>query len=302
MTAVDTRPAPAPGTPEWVRLMSASKVPVALGLSPWQSPFSLWHDMTGRTVRDVEQTPAMARGHFLEAGVLAWWQAQHPEVRTSDAQVAVWLDDWGIATLDTLAILDDGSTVICEAKTSSSWDEWGTPGTDEVPVHYLAQVLWQLALTPQAVRAYIAVLGPFLDFREYVIERADYAEDIDATVRAARAFYDSLAGDTPPEPSAPWPPTIATLRALHPDIERGRTVVVPDEVAAEYVAADIAAKDAATRKEAAQAAVLAAAGRSQYVETAAGLRVARRQPGARGAVTLRRTTHTIPNRGDHSHD
>lgn len=302
MTAVDTRPAPAPGTPEWCLVMSASKVPVALGLSPWQSPFSLWHDMTGRTVRDVEQTPAMARGHFLESGVLAWWQAQHPEVRTSDAQVAVWLDDWGIATLDTLAILEDGSTVICEAKTSSSWDEWGTPGTDEVPVHYLAQVLWQLALTPQSVRAYIAVLGPFLDFREYVIERADYAEDIPATVRAARAFYDSLAGDTPPEPSAPWPPTIATLRALHPDIERGQEAVISDALAAEYVAADIAAKDAATRKEAAQAAVLAAAGRAQYVETAAGLRVARRQPAARGAITLRRTTHTIPTRGDHSHD
>ena len=302
MTETIKRTAPVPGSPEWCLVMSASKVPVALGLSPWQSPFALWHEMTGRTVRDTEQTPAMARGHFLESGVLAWWLAQHPDVVMWDAQATVWLEDWGLATLDALATLDDGTTVICEVKTSSSWDEWGEPGTDQVPVAYLAQVLWQLALTPDAARAYIAVLGPFLDFREYVIERMDYEHDIAATVHAAQAFYDSLSGDVPPEPSAPWPPTITTLRALHPDIERGEEAVISDELAAEYVAADLAAKDAATRKEAAQAAVLAAAGRAQYVTTAAGVRVARRQPAARGAITLRRTTHTIPTRGDHSHD
>ena len=37
--------APAPGSPEWQRLMTASKVAAVLGLSPWQSPRNLTEGM-----------------------------------------------------------------------------------------------------------------------------------------------------------------------------------------------------------------------------------------------------------------
>jgi putative phage-type endonuclease len=282
---------PQPGSPEWVRLVSSSKVPAILGLSPWQSQFALWHEMKGTAPRDDRDTPAMRRGNYLEAGVIAWWRDQHPEVTEHHPQHVARLEDWGIATLDAIAVTTDGD-VDLEVKTTSSWDEWGEPGTDQIPVHYLAQVLWQIALTNVA-RAHVAVLGPFLDFREYVIERDDYAEDIDATVKAARRFYDSLDADEPP-PLDNHVATIATLRRLHPDIDRGQVAVIDDDLAAEYVAADLAAKDAEARKRAAQALVLNAAGDAQFIEAASGLRIARRQPGKYG-VNLIRTAKTIPN-------
>lgn len=47
---------PRPGTPEWRRIVSASKVPAILGLSRWQSPLSMWLKMRG----DIEPTPPAA--------------------------------------------------------------------------------------------------------------------------------------------------------------------------------------------------------------------------------------------------
>jgi len=36
-----------PGSAGWYQFMTASKVAAAMGLSPYESPFSLWHRMAG---------------------------------------------------------------------------------------------------------------------------------------------------------------------------------------------------------------------------------------------------------------
>ena len=271
---------PAPGTDAWQKLVSASKVAAILGISPWESPYSLWMTMTGRVPREEKDTPAIRRGNYLERGVIEWWVDQHPEIHDWGAQVPARLDDWAIATLDILATLDEAEDrfLICEVKTTSSWDEWGEPGTDAIPAHYYAQVLWQLACEPKAERGYVAVLGPFLDFREYVIER-DQAV-IDDLIRRCRAFYDSLSQDEPPDLDD-HPATVATLRREHPDIAKGEQATVSRADAYAWLTAkhDLDAAQAAER--AARARILNAARDAQYV-TADGTRIARRQPSRYG--------------------
>lgn len=272
--------APAPGSPEWTRLVSASKVAAILGISPWESPYSLWMTMAGRVPHEEKDTPAIRRGNYLEHGVVQWWLDQHPEYTWHETQWSVRLGDWGIATLDILAREDIGaeSPVACEVKTTSSWDEWGEPGTDAIPAHYYAQVLWQLACEPKAERGYVAVLGPFLDFREYVIERDQTV--IDDLIRRCRAFYDSLSQDEPPALDD-HPATVATLRREHPDIAKGEQAAVSRADAYAWLTAkhDLDAAQAAER--AARARILNAARDAQYV-TADGIRIARRQPSRYG--------------------
>src|SRR3954453_14820737 len=60
-----------PGSPEWLRELTASKVAAVLGLSPWQSRFSLWYRMSGG-LPEEPQTPAQSTGDHREAGVAAW--------------------------------------------------------------------------------------------------------------------------------------------------------------------------------------------------------------------------------------
>ena len=263
-----------PGSPEWLRLITASKVTAILGLSPWESPRSLWHRMHGDLPPET-QNAAMSRGHYLEPAILAWWRDQHgvPAVnnRMWQEQPSYTLGDWAAATPDAVAWLDpldDDSAVLVEAKSSAQ--EW-----DELPAYYLTQVIWQMHLSG-VHRCYVPVIGPRLTFTEYVVDYDDHAEDAAAIERIAREFYDSLAADEPP----PLDDTVATydaVRKVHPEIERGESVELDPEVAESLVVNQADYKALEPKVRLAKSTVLDLMGRAQYA-TCNGVRIARRQP------------------------
>lgn len=280
---------PEPGTPEWATIVTASKVSAILGVSPWESPRSLWHTMRGDIPWDASGNDTTRRGHYLEGGVLAWWRDQHPEW-TGRVESQPWCSTvpWGGATPDQRCTGQDERVVLVEAKTAANDDEWGQPGTDEIPTHYLAQVYWQMAMDPAAERVYVPVLTSYLRLVEYVIERDD--EVIADLLARCAAFHASLTADTPP-PLDDHTATIAVLKALNPDIDRGVTVTIDTTAAAEWVRSGADLKAAEDRERAARVAVLDAMGRAQYAADPSGLRVARRQNSAHG-VSLVRTAKT----------
>lgn len=177
--------------------MTASKAASVLGLNPWHSGWDLWHEMAGRG-EPQPTNDAMRRGHYLEPAILAWWRDQHPAPEYDEhvyrEQVWVALDDWAGCTVDALTEWE-GKQVIVEAKSTASSKGWGKPGTDEIPGYYMAQVLFQLALTG-ADRCYVAVIGPYLRFAEYVIPADPPMQQ--RVLDACRRFYDSLGDPEPP--------------------------------------------------------------------------------------------------------
>ncbi|MBK5250489.1 MAG: YqaJ viral recombinase family protein [Actinomycetales bacterium] len=279
--------APAPGSAEWSKLVTASKVAAIIGVSPWDSPRSMWAKMRGEVPSDDgTNAQAKSRGQYLEAGILAWWHDQHPEFTDHDAQRYVTRPDlpWAAATLDDFAwrydpadddapIASPVERVIVEAKSSSEVDEWGQSGTDEIPTHVLTQVYWQLAMTPEAARCYVALLGPFLRFEEYVVER-DEAIQADLIARCHR-FYLSLSADVPP-PLDDHVATFEVLRVQRGDIAKGVAADVDPDFAAEWWTARVAEDAAVDAARLADSRLMEAVGNAQYV-TAGGVRVARQQ-------------------------
>lgn len=260
-----------PGSDEWNRRITASKVAAILGVSPWESPRSVWHQMRGDTPRP-ETNAAMSRGTYLEPGILAWWRDQHPDYVRWDEQHAFTLGEWAAATPDENGELD-GEPVLVEAKTAAYDDDWGDPGTDVIPAYYLVQVYWQMHLSG-VHRCYVPVLTSRLRLAEYVV---DYTPEIGADLEIRmRAFYDSLSADTPP----PLDDTVATfesMKRLHPEIDRGETVHLDRADALELAEAAAAVKAAEARDRLARSTVLEQMGRAQYA-ACEGVRVARRQP------------------------
>jgi hypothetical protein len=191
----------APGSDEWLRLITASKVSAILGVSPYESPRSLWHKMRGDIPPDP-QTREQARGHFLEAAILDWYFADHPELTRAGGELTVLRDDlpWAAATPDDLATTEDGrETFPVDAKTvgREDYDEaaWGEPGTDQVPLHLITQAMWVMHLGGWR-RFVFTRLGPFLDRDDYeVAYDPELAADIEAR---CYAFVQSLGDDTPP--------------------------------------------------------------------------------------------------------
>jgi phage gp46-like protein len=276
----------APGSPEWCRLVTASKVAGILGISPWESPRIVWHKMRGDLPWD-EETRAMRRGNMLENAILDWWLADNPEWEDAGRQPNYNIDDWCAATPDMLVRhKDTGELMLVDAKAPKDDDHWA----DEPPAYYIASSLWQLAMAPQVERVCLAALfGRPCDLRSFYVTRDD--DLIEGMVDSCRAFYESLSQDVPP-PLSDSPAEYDAIRTVHPEIDREAEVVLPDDLADRYLL-DLAH---AARADATKARLLDVMGTARIARRSDGLIVARRQP-SRGAVTLARVA-ALPDLGE----
>lgn len=271
-----------PGSDEWLKLVSASKVAGILGHSPWTSPLASWFEMKGLVPReevDLGENSPLTRGQYLEPAILQWWRDRH-ELLEYEEQVTARLGDWAICTYDAKALTASFEHIAIEAKSTSKWEGWGPKGTDQIPKYYMSQVWWQFLLDPKIERIYVPVIGPGLEFREYVVERPSSA-DLNGMMEKVYAFYASLSHDTPP-PLDGHVATLKTLSRLHLGIADGEIATVSDTIAGEYIEAELALKSAEERSRAAKSAIVAEVGRAHYIESESGIRVARRQAGRNG--------------------
>lgn len=227
-----------PGSPEWLRTISASKVPAILRISPWQSRYTLWHQMAGN-IPTSAGSKATERGTFLETAVLAWFKAQHKgelDVDRGRSYANIDHPDWSAAPDGIAADMaaDEPSwNMGIEVKTSQYADGWGVEGTAEVPPYYLAQVAWQMIVTGFR-RVYVPVLfGSPFEFREYVVDWADVEADVPAIIAEVIAFQVSLADGKEPALDGDNS-TYETIRQLHPEID-GTEIALPDDLAHAYL-------------------------------------------------------------------
>lgn len=262
--------------------ITASEIAVVMGLSPWDSPYALFHRKLG-ILPGITDNAAMERGRVLEPYIAEKFAERHPELMMTGTGRELFRHDgrpWQMATPDRLLCDDmrldfEGDTVIeefepaavLECKTASDMSEWGEPGTDEIPVHYRAQVLWQMDVMGVAT-AYVTVLDiPRWRVLEYVVSHAEgcgpgrnmlaypslacpACDDIAMMRDAGREFLGRVQRQDAPD--VDWRPATAyALKQLHPSLE-ARNVVVPASLAKKYRAACKAVKAAEKRKSLAE--------------------------------------------------
>lgn len=277
-----------PAHPEWFEArrtgITASEIAAVLGISPWESPFSLWHRKAG-TVGEQAGNDEMRWGLRLEAAIADEFAHQHPEFAVRPAGLyASTARPWQIVSPDrllfdveTYGVVERGGVFYVEPyaplelKNSASWDEWGDEGTDTIPVYYRAQVLWQLDVLEAEV-AYVAAGIGGRPPRTFIVRRDD--DDLALMRDAAEEFRASIREDRPPaidEHTA----TLTALKQLHPDLD-DTEATVPGGLADDYRAACAAVKDATDRKKVAENKLRDAMGRSRRALDPAGSKVATR--------------------------
>ena len=284
---------PAPGTPEWSRLITASKIPAILGLSTWDSPYSLWCKATGR-IPQQDAGPDAARGTALESALLTWLGSilEDSRVRPGRTYASNTHPAWQ-ATPDGLVFEGRRRTpyALVECKTAARADEWGKTTlenpTAEIPPAYLAQVAWQMYVTG-ADLVFVPALV-VMDLRLYVVRRADVEDALPGIIDAARRFEDLVTTDTAPD----WDghdQTYQAVRAEHPDIDPDLVATIPTPDAVELHAATAAFKAAEARMNQARSVVLHGAGIAKTIHDEDGQKVATRsaKSGGRPYLTLTR--------------
>lgn len=253
-----------PGSPEWAQQRASrvggSEIAAILGLSPWESHFSLWHRKQG-LVGPVEDSAEMEWGRRLEGVVASKFFEAHPELERLGGTTVTREDKpFMIASPDDRARnRDTGETEVVEIKTALYDTGWGQPGTDQIPVYYLCQVRWYLACLGLR-RAHVAVLIGGSDYREYVVERD--LDDEQILISAGAAFIDSITAGVRPDIDA-HSETYQVVRELHPEID-GTDTDLPPEVADEYLTAEAAARSADANLTRMKAVVLDRMGSAKY--------------------------------------
>lgn len=276
-----------PGTSSWRGTISSSKIPTILHLSPWTSPYALWHEMHG-DLEPAGMDEGRARiGHYAELMLVPYWLDENAGwvcERTGERSYEqTFTQDYGypaVATVDAVAVGPDGGQCIIECKTTNDMSHWGEPGDpDAVPAHYYAQVMWQMGVSG-IHRAQVIVEA----YHEAEIHTVEWDEDVFAgLVDAGADWWASLESGTPPDLDESVA-TYETVRGLHPDIDKGTEVEVDRETALDLLDADTAHKDAETALRAVKARLLDLMGNAHHL-TCEGQKIASRRP-TRGKPAL----------------
>lgn len=280
-------------SPEWhaarAQGIGGSEIAAVLGLSRWESRFSLWHRKAG-TVPPQEENAEMEAGKRLEPVILQKFLDDHPEYAAMVGGTYCHPDrPWQIANPDLLLTTPCGCDLICEcghepaaealleAKFALYDDDWGEPGSDEIPPYYLAQTRWYLDVFGLDVCYVEVFVGSCAEFRTYVV-RADEADQ--SFLRAAAAdFLDSLPGgpaECQPDIDA-HSATYQAVRVLHPDIEPV-DVELDVEAAMEFCLSREALAAAEARAQQAKSRVAAALGngrRARFLDSTIATRQAK---------------------------
>jgi len=180
--------------------IGGSDIAAILGISPWATPLDVYRNKLG--LDETEQTASMRRGIRLEPYILDAFEEEigttvfrdHPMARHQDHH-------WMLGHIDGW-FETDGDPQGVEAKSVGAWahrDEWGEPGTDEIPQHYLTQCHWYLTVTGWKRWHLTAWFGTD-EVRNYVIDRD---EDLSQGLIEAgdRFWFDHVLAQVPPDPA-----------------------------------------------------------------------------------------------------
>jgi putative phage-type endonuclease len=240
--------------------LGSSEISAVIGVSPHQTAFDLYCLKTG-LVAPKPATLAQEIGHALEDPIAQLYLRRMRAaaiVRPREVITGLVADDttahpehpWALATPDRFAVYGtfaEGHLV--EIKNVGGWmtREWGEDGTDDVPLHYLAQCTWQMGVTGVHRCDLVALLGGS-DLRVYPLAfdaelfarllaagrrfwfdhvRARVAPPIDGSDSARRyldARYPRAADARSPAPplAEVWAAQLIAARAAQADAERER--------------------------------------------------------------------------------
>lgn len=218
-------------TPEQIEArrtgLGGSDAAAVLGLSKFRTPLSVYLEKVDPAALPVQKSPEWLHWRWLmEPAIRAEWALRtgltvdvHPITLRSEQY------PWMVANVDGLVGREAGVEVKTVA--FSAVDNWGEPGTDEIPQEYLIQVIHYMVVTGRA-RWYVPALFNGAELRTYVVERpADTI--IDVLIARERAFWiDNVEARIPP-------PIVSTedARALWPK-DKGGTIHATEEIEARW--------------------------------------------------------------------
>ena len=209
------------------KFIGGSDIAKILGIDPWRTATDLWLDKITPPVEEDERTIArqLTRGKRLEPYVIAMAQEEFGIKITATNQRYIDPEiPFFACEIDAECGGDapEVGTINVEIKTVHPFKakEWGELESDQLPLHYLAQVQWGMGVTGREFCNVFALIGD--DLRRYIVPRDD--STIEAMRRRAEHFWQTfvIPKVAPPLDYAD-PRGLETLKRMYPGTD-GTTI------------------------------------------------------------------------------
>lgn len=204
------------------KFIGGSDIAAILGVSPYKTATDLWLDKIKPAVEDGRNAAAKRRGSRLEPYILDMIREEHglqivaQNVRYIDGDVPFFAAEIDAQTADENI----------EIKTVHPFKakEWGDLETDNLPLHYVAQVQWGLGITGRHLCHVFALIGD--DLRPYVVERDDELIGV-MRQRAVDFWKQFVIPQAQPPLDFADRKTLDTLRKLYPGTDGSTLEATP---------------------------------------------------------------------------
>ena len=187
------------------KYIGGSDIGAILGLSRFRTPLEVWMEKTGKESKKCDSLP-LRFGSFAESFVASEYSTATGFELLIDESIYIHPQHAYMSAHIDRFILGDGDALppnrILECKTANPFSsgEWGEVGSDQVPMSYLCQCIWYMAITA-IDRCDLAVLFGNSDFRIYEIARDPELEEL-VIARATTFWHDYVLKDIPPPVSS----------------------------------------------------------------------------------------------------
>jgi len=173
--------------------IGGSDIPAILGISRWKTQLQLWAEKTGEIeVEDISHIEAVEMGIELEDFVAKKFERKTGmKVRRAPKNYTHKILHYAGCQVDRLI---EGTDELLECKTCSAWKAKEWEG-EEIPLEYIAQVMWQLGITGRKV-GHIAVLigGQSFKYKKIIFD-SEMFEDM---LTKAQHFMEMVIEKTAP--------------------------------------------------------------------------------------------------------
>lgn len=181
--------------------IGGSDIGAILGLSAFRTPLEVWMEKTGKAEPKPDSLP-LRFGSFAESFVASEYarttgfelmQDESTHIHPGHSFMSAHIDRFVLSDKD-----NPLPTRILECKTANPFarGQWGDVGTDQVPMSYLCQCIWYLAIT-DIDKADLAVLFGNSDFRIYEITKDKELEKL-VLEKAEHFWHEHVVKDIPP--------------------------------------------------------------------------------------------------------
>jgi putative phage-type endonuclease len=238
---------------ERIKGIGSSDAAAVLGVSPFSTPYEIWMEKTGRS-KGFEGNQATRRGDYLEPVIrqMVSDEIGRPVLEPTQTFVRGILR----ANLDGMVDQCRAGSVVVECKSSVFGSGWGTPGTDDIPIHVMIQVQHQM-LCAESDDCIVARLGPSMWPDIYPVRfDADLANLIETA--SIEFWHNHVLADVAPEITQTSDELISAMGRVRRT--KGGTVRVNPDLCRQYVEASEEVKAAEAKKQLARAKIMAEIG------------------------------------------